>query len=178
MAEAPCGQSSYELTVVLPCLNEAETLATCIRKARASLASLRVAGEVVVSDNGSDDGSQAIAAAEGARVVRVEHKGYGAALRGGIEAARGRYVVMADADDSYALSDLGAFLAALRGGADVVMGNRFRGGIEPGAMPFLHRYVGNPVLSWLGRVLFKVPVGDLHCGIRAFRRDRILAIGL
>lgn len=167
-----------ELSVVLPCLDEAETLETCIRKARGSLDALGVRGEVVVADNGSTDGSQAIAAAAGARVVPVDRRGYGAALRGGIDAARGRYVVMADADDSYALDDLGPFLEALRGGADLVMGNRFRGGIAPGAMPPLHRYLGNPVLSWVGRRFFGIPVGDFHCGMRGFHRDTIRGLGM
>lgn len=167
-----------ELTIVLPCLNEAETLAICIRKARASLTLLGVAGEVVVADNGSTDGSQDIAVAEGARVVDVHERGYGAALMGGIRAAQGRYVLMADADDSYALDDIGGFVGALRDGADLVMGNRFAGGIEPGAMPALHRYLGNPALSTVGRVFFKIPVGDFHCGMRAFRRDRILDLDM
>ncbi len=167
-----------ELTIVMPCLNEAETLAVCIRKARASLAALGVDGEVIIADNGSNDGSQQIARDEGARVVDVPTRGYGAALRGGITAARGRFVLMADADDSYALDDIGEFLEALRGGADLVMGNRFAGGIEPGAMPALHRYLGNPVLSKVGRLFFKIPVGDFHCGMRAFRRDRILSLGM
>ena len=167
-----------ELSIVLPCLNEAETLAVCIRKARKSLQALGVDGEVIVADNGSTDGSQDIARAEGARVVDIPRKGYGAALQGGIEAAGGRYVLMGDADDSYALDDIGGFLEALRNGADLVMGNRFQGGIEPGAMPFLHRYVGNPVLSRAGRLFFHVPIGDFHCGMRAFRRDRVLALGM
>lgn len=140
-----------ELTIVLPCLNEAETLAVCIRKARKSLQTLGVDGEVVVADNGSTDGSLDIAQSEGARVVHVSRRGYGAALQGGIEEARGRYVLMADADDSYALDDIGAFVAALRDGADLVMGNRFQGGIAPKAMPWLHRRVGNPILSLLGK---------------------------
>jgi hypothetical protein len=142
------------------------------------MTSLGVNGEVVVADNGSSDGSQEIARAEGARVLDVRRRGYGAALRGGIEGARGQYVLMADADDSYALDDIGAFLQSLRRGADLVMGNRFKGGIEPGAMPLLHRRLGNPVLSWLGRLFFEVPVGDFHCGMRAFRRDRVLALGM
>jgi hypothetical protein len=167
-----------ELSIVLPCLNEAETLAVCLRKAEDSLRRLGVTGEVVVADNSSTDGSQDIARAHGARVVDVPRRGYGAALSAGILAAQGRYVLMADADDSYALDDLGGFLDALRSGADLVMGNRFLGGIEPGAMPFLHRYLGNPVLSALGRVLFDIPVRDFHCGIRAFRRDRVLDLGL
>jgi hypothetical protein len=167
-----------ELSVVLPCLNEAETLQLCIDKAMRSLERLQVVGEVIVADNGSTDGSQAIAEAAGARVVNVSRRGYGAALRGGIEAAQGRYVLMADADDSYALDDLGPFLTDLREGAELVMGNRFLGGIKPGAMPFLHRYLGNPVLSRAGRLFFHIPVGDFHCGMRAFRRDRILGLGM
>ncbi len=173
-----CAQGGLELSVVLPCLNEAETLATCVAKALTAMEQLGIAGEVVVADNGSTDGSQQLAVAAGARVVDVAERGYGAALQGGIAAARGRYVLMADADDSYALEDLEPFVVALRGGADLVMGNRFRGGIEPGAMPFLHRYLGNPVLSYLGRLFFKIPVGDFHCGMRAFRRDKVLALGL
>jgi hypothetical protein len=170
--------TAVELSVVLPCLNEAETLETCVRKARASIEALGVNGEVVVADNGSTDGSQDIARAAGARVIDVPRRGYGAALMAGIEASRGDFVLMADADDSYALEDLGGFLEELRGGADLVMGNRFRGGIEPGAMPFLHKYLGNPVLSLLGRLFFRIPVGDFHCGMRAFRRDRVLELGL
>jgi glycosyltransferase involved in cell wall biosynthesis len=167
-----------ELSVVLPCLNEAETLATCIKKARGSMEALGVAGEIVVADNGSTDGSQAIADSLGARVVPVPERGYGAALRTGIAAAGGRFVIMADADDSYALDDLGPFVDALRAGADLVMGNRFAGGIEPGAMPALHRYLGNPVLSWVGRLFFRVPINDFHCGMRGFRRDRVMELGL
>lgn len=168
-----------EVSVVLPCLNEAETLAVCVRKALKSLAELGVAGEVVVSDNGSTDGSQLIAEQNGARVVHAPIRGYGGALMAGIEAARGRYVIMADADDSYDLTQLGPFIDRLREGHDLVMGNRFKGGIEPGAMPPLHKYLGNPVLSWLGRRLFRLRnVGDFHCGIRGFNRDRILALGL
>ncbi|HEX4703001.1 MAG TPA: glycosyltransferase family 2 protein, partial [Pseudonocardiaceae bacterium] len=169
---------AIELSIVLPCLNEAETLEVCLRKARHSLDVLGIAGEVIVADNGSTDGSRDIARANGARVVDVPRRGYGAALAAGIEAAGGEYVLMADADDSYALDDIGGFLAELRGGSDLVMGNRFQGGIAPGAMPFLHRYLGNPVLSRLGRLFFDIPVGDFHCGIRAFRRDRILELGL
>ena len=167
-----------ELSVVLPCLNEAETLAVCVDKATQSLRRLGVVGEVVVADNGSTDGSQEIALAHGARVVDVPRRGYGAALLAGITAAHGEYVLMADADDSYALDDLGDFILALRSGSDLVMGNRFRGGIAAGAMPFLHRYLGNPVLSKIGRLFFDIPVHDFHCGIRAFRRDAMLALGL
>lgn len=167
-----------ELTILMPCLNEAETLATCIRKAQSFLADSGVSGEVVVADNGSTDGSQRIAKEEGARVVDVAQKGYGAALLGGIRAARGRFVVMGDADDSYDFSRLMPFVEELRRGSDLVMGNRFRGGIAPGAMPFLHRYLGNPVLSFLGRLFFGVKARDFHCGLRGFDRDRILALGL
>jgi glycosyltransferase involved in cell wall biosynthesis len=170
--------SVIELSIVLPCLNEAETLEVCVRKAQRSLDELGVVGEVIVADNGSTDGSQDIARANGARVVDVPRRGYGAALAAGIEAAGGEYVLMADADDSYALDDLGGFLTELRNGAELVMGNRFQGGIKPGAMPFLHRYLGNPVLSRLGRLFFRIPVGDFHCGMRAFRRDKILELGL
>jgi hypothetical protein len=176
-AGAPAAQR-IELSVVLPCLNEAQTLAVCIDKARESLRGLNVVGEVVVADNGSTDGSQDIARSRGARVIDVPRRGYGAALLAGITAASGEYVLMADADDSYALDDLGDFVAALRGGSELVMGNRFLGGIQAGAMPFLHRYLGNPVLSRLGRLFFDIPVRDFHCGIRAFRRDRMLALGL
>jgi hypothetical protein len=169
---------AVELTVVLPCLNEAETLKICIDKARASIAELGVAGEIVIADNGSEDGSQDIARAAGARVVDVPIRGYGAALQAGIESAHGEFVIMADADDSYALEDLGPFLQSLREGADLVMGNRFQGGIAPGAMPALHRYLGNPVLSLVGRRLFNIPVHDFHCGMRGFRRDRVQELGL
>ncbi len=155
----------------MPCLNEAETLASCIRKAQGSLERLGIAGEVVVADNGSSDGSQAIARALGARVVDVAEKGYGSALRAGIEAARGRYVIMGDADDSYDFAALDGFVAKLRGGSELVMGNRFKGGIRPGAMPALHRYLGNPVLTAIGRLLFRSPAGDFHCGLRAFSRE-------
>jgi glycosyltransferase involved in cell wall biosynthesis len=170
---------AIEVSVVLPCLNEAETLAECVRKARRSLAELDVKGEVIVSDNGSTDGSQAIAEANGARVVPAPIRGYGGALMAGIEAAEGEYVIMADSDDSYDLSNLGPFIQELRAGHDLVMGNRFRGGIAKGAMPFLHRYLGNPVLSWLGRALLGLKnVGDFHCGIRGFHRERIRALNL
>jgi len=167
-----------ELTILMPCLNEAETLAVCIGKARDYLARSGVAGEVVIADNGSTDGSQAIAEANGARVVNVEQRGYGAALAGGIAAARGRFVIMGDADDSYDFASLDNFVRELRDGADLVMGNRFAGGIAPGAMPWHHRYIGNPVLSFLGRLFFKTPIRDFHCGLRGFRRDAIAALNL
>ncbi len=167
-----------ELSVVLPCLDEARTLGTCIDRAVKAMAALGVTGEVVVADNGSSDGSQAIARTHGARVVDVPRRGYGAALRAGIAAAHGRYVIMADSDDSYALEDLEPFLVRLRGGAQLVMGNRFAGGIAPGAMPALHRYLGNPVLSAVGRLFFDIPVRDFHCGMRGFDRKAVLGLGL
>ncbi|HVP08644.1 MAG TPA: glycosyltransferase family 2 protein [Burkholderiales bacterium] len=167
-----------ELTVLMPCLNEAETLARCIAKARAWFERSGVSGEVLVADNGSSDGSQAIAEKAGARVVHEQRKGYGSALRAGIAAARGRYIVMGDADDSYDFGALDPFLEALRGGADLVMGNRFRGGIAPKAMPPLHRYLGNPVLTGIGRLFFRSPVGDFHCGLRGFRAEAIRGLGL
>ncbi len=170
--------NAVELTVVMPCLNEAETLAVCVDKALAALRENDIAGEVVVADNGSTDGSQAIAMEHGARVVAVPVRGYGAALNAGISAARGRFVLMADADDSYNFAHIPRFLAELRKGADLVMGNRFQGGIGPGAMPVLHRYLGNPVLSKVGRVLFHSPIGDFHCGIRAFSREAYERLGL
>ena len=166
------------VSIVIPCLNEERTLGVCIDKANGFLARANLSGEVIVADNGSTDRSIAIAGTLGARVVNVDERGYGAALRGGIEAARGRYVVMGDADDSYDFSDLDKFVDALDAGADLVMGNRFKGGIDRGAMPPLHRYLGNPVLSMVGRLFFRVPVGDFHCGLRAFRRTSIQQLGL
>lgn len=159
-----------EFSVVMPCLNEAETLETCVCKARAAFARLGLAGEIVVADNGSQDGSPALARRLGARVVEVAEQGYGSALRGGIEASCGRYVIMGDADDSYDFSALEGFVEQLRAGHDLVMGNRFRGGLRPGAMPALHRYLGNPLLSGIGRLFFHSPAGDFHCGLRGFSR--------
>ena len=170
--------TDIEVTILMPCLNEAETIAACIRKSKAFLSDNRIAGEVLIADNGSTDGSQQIATSEGARVVAVAEKGYGAALTGGIAAAHGRYVIMGDADNSYDFSSLMPFVERLRAGADLVMGNRFKGGIAPGAMPPLHRYLGNPVLSWLGRLFFGIAIGDFHCGLRGFNRDRISDLGL
>jgi hypothetical protein len=167
-----------ELTVVMPCLNEAETVATCVRKANGFLARSGISGEVVVADNGSTDGSQALAEEAGARVVPVSDKGYGNALMGGIVAARGKYVIMGDADDSYDFTSLMPFVTELRKGADLVMGNRFRGGIAPGAMPPLHRYLGNPVLSFIGRLFFRTKIGDFHCGLRGFNRDSVMRLNL
>jgi len=171
-------RNAVELTILMPCLNEAETLAACIRKAKRYLRENRIVGEILVADNGSTDGSQALARRNGARVVRVVEKGYGNALLRGIVAARGRYVIMGDADDSYDFYRLDAFVKELRAGADLVMGNRFRGGIAPGAMPWLHRYLGNPVLSALGRLFFHSQVGDFQCGLRAFRRESIQRLDL
>jgi glycosyltransferase involved in cell wall biosynthesis len=167
-----------ELTILMPCLNEAETLEACIVKARDYLERSGIAGEILIADNGSTDGSQAIAQVLGAVVVPVPQRGYGAALSAGIAAARGRYVIMADSDDSYDFSRLDGFVSRLRDGADLVMGNRFKGGIAKGAMPPLHRYLGNPVLSTIGRVLYRTPVGDFHCGLRGFSRAAILKLGL
>lgn len=168
---APANDNSpIELSIVMPCLNEAETLEVCIRKAQASLEKNGVRGEVIIADNGSTDGSLEIAEKLGARVVNVDVKGYGAALRGGITAARGKFVIMADADDSYDFSSLEPFIEKLREGFDLVMGNRFKGGIKPGAMPPLHRYLGNPVLTGIGRLFFNSPAGDFHCGLRGFSK--------
>ena len=167
-----------ELTVVMPCLNEAETVATCVRKAVAFISDSGVSGEVLVADNGSTDGSRQLAQDAGARVVPIPERGYGNALMGGIVAARGEYVIMGDADDSYDFTNLMPFVEELRKGADLVMGNRFKGGIAPGAMPPLHRYFGNPLLSFIGRLFFRSPIGDFHCGLRGFRRDSAISLGL
>jgi glycosyltransferase involved in cell wall biosynthesis len=169
---------AVEVSIVMPCLNEAETLEACIGKAKTGLSRANVVGEIVVADNGSTDGSQAIAERLGARVVQVESKGYGSALMGGITSARGKFVMMGDADDSYDFSNISAFVDRLRQGDDLVMGNRFKGGIKPGAMPPLHRYLGNPVLSGIGRLFFASACGDFHCGLRGFRRDSILRMDL
>ena len=167
-----------EFTILMPCLNEALTVRICVDKARNFLESRGIEGEVLVADNGSTDGSQELAAAAGARVVQIPKKGYGAALIGGIAAARGRFVIMGDADDSYNFTDLDGFVAALRRGFDLVVGNRFKGGIKPGAMPILNRYLGNPALSLIGRWLFSSPVGDFHCGMRGFDRNAVVALRL
>jgi hypothetical protein len=175
MHEPPVG---LELTILMPCLNEAETIEACVKKAVSFLSTRGVRGEVLIADNGSTDGSQRLAQLCGARVVKAPRKGYGAALQDGIAAARGTYIIMGDADDSYDFSALDGFLERLRAGCDLVMGNRFRGGIKPGAMPALHRYLGNPVLTGLGRLFFRSPCGDFHCGLRGFRREAIVALGL
>jgi hypothetical protein len=171
-------EAEIELTILMPCLNEAETLEACVRKASQFLAREGIAGEVLVADNGSTDGSQSLARQNGARVVDIPTRGYGAALIGGIRAARGKYIVMGDADDSYDFSNLRFFVDRLRAGDDLVMGNRFKGGIANGAMPFLHRYLGNPVLSWLGRTFFRADIGDFHCGLRGFSRQSAMQLGL
>jgi glycosyltransferase involved in cell wall biosynthesis len=170
--------TSVEVSILMPCLNEAETVGICIGKAQRFLAQEDIFGEVLIADNGSTDGSREIAEKRGARVVEVRDRGYGAALIGGIEAANGHYVIMGDADDSYDFSALMPFIERLRDGADLVLGNRFKGGIAPGAMPLLHRYLGNPVLSWIGRLFFHINVGDFHCGLRGFRRERMSALNL
>ena len=174
----PAIASPIELTILMPCLNEARTLPTCIAKAKAYLARARINGEVLVADNGSADDSQAVAVACGARVVDVPVRGYGAALIEGVAAARGRYIIMGDADDSYDFNALEPFIAELRRGTQLVMGNRFLGGILPAAMPLLHRYLGNPVLSFIGRLFFKSNIGDFHCGLRGFDREAIQRLGL
>jgi Glycosyl transferase family 2 len=186
--ERPCeggaptaSEITVAVTILMPCLNEAETLADCVGEAAAALAAAGVGGEVVVADNGSTDGSQAVAMAAGARVVEVADRGYGNALAAGIAAARGRFVLMGDADGSYDFGELSRFLAALERGADLVMGCRLPAGggrILPGAMPWKHRWIGNPILTALGRLFFTAPVHDFHCGLRAFRRDAVLALDL
>lgn len=167
-----------ELTILMSCLNEAETLETCIRKAQTFLNENNVDGEVLIADNGSTDGSQDIARKCGARVVDVPVRGYGAALIAGSKAALGEYVIMGDADDSYDFLHLMPFVEKLREGYDLVMGNRFKGGIEKGAMPPLHRYLGNPVLSFIGRLFYPSKIGDFHCGLRGYNRERILELNL
>ena len=171
-------KNAIEVSIIMPCLNEAETLETCIKKAQWYITENDLAGEVIIADNGSNDGSQEIARRLGARVVNVPAKGYGSALKGGIEAAEGKYIIMGDADDSYDFSNLNPFVKKLRNGYDLVMGNRFKGGIESGAMPFLHRYLGNPVLTGIGKLLFNSPCNDFHCGLRGFRKDAISGLEL
>lgn len=176
--EAHPEAAPVELTVLMPCLDEARTVATCVGDARRFLADAGISGEVLVADNGSTDGSQELARRAGARVIHVPRRGYGEALRAGVDAARGRYVIMGDADDSYDFSALQSFVDRLRAGAELVMGNRFRGGIAPGAMPPLHRYLGNPVLSFVGRLFFRVDIRDFHCGMRGFPREAMQRLGL
>lgn len=170
--------TGIELSILMPCLNEAETIASCIEKALRFLSANRIRGEVVIADNGSTDGSRQIAESYGVRIIDVPTRGYGAALAAGIRAARGRYVIMGDADDSYDFKALMPFLEGLRAGSHVVMGDRFKGGIDPGAMPLLHHYLGNPLLSFLGRLFFGLNCGDFHCGLRGFSREAIGRLGL
>lgn len=167
-----------QLTILMPCLNEAETVGTCIRKAQGWIARSGIDAEVLVADNGSTDGSQELVRSLGARLVSVSERGYGSALYHGTQAASGEWVIMGDSDDSYDFGALDQFVAKLREGYDLVMGNRFLGGIKPGAMPWKNRYIGNPVLSWIGRVLFRCPAGDFHCGLRGFRKDAFLRMDL
>jgi glycosyltransferase involved in cell wall biosynthesis len=167
-----------EFTILMPCLDEALTVQSCIQKASAYLKSKGIVGEILVADNGSTDGSQSLARAAGARVIEIKDKGYGAALIGGIEAAKGRFVIMGDADESYNFNDLDGFVDRLRNGFKLVIGNRFQGGILPGAMPLLNRYLGNPALSFLGRLLFSSNIRDFHCGMRGFDRQAILELNL
>jgi glycosyltransferase involved in cell wall biosynthesis len=163
--------TTVEVSIVMPCLNEVETLAACIAEAREAIAEGGYTAEIIVADNGSTDGSQLLARELGAKVVDVQRKGYGSALIGGIDAAQGRFVVMGDADSSYDFAAIAPLIAKLRDGNDLVVGNRFLGGIEPGAMPWSHRWLGNPVLSSINRMFFHAPVGDTHCGLRAFTKD-------
>src|SRR5262249_38041603 len=167
-----------EVSVVMPCLNEARTVGRCVDRALSALGRLGVTGEVIVADNGSTDGSPALARSQGARVITVALRGYGSAVLGGVAAARGRFIIMGDADDSYDFAVLAPFLERLRDGDDLVLGHRFRGGIRPGAMPWLHRYVGNPLLTGLLNLLFRTPIRDAHCGLRSFRKDCYLRWGL
>ena len=167
-----------ELTILMPCLNESRTLKICINKAQKFLSDNNINGEILIADNGSTDGSQDIAQSAGARVVNISKKGYGAALIGGCNAAYGKYVIMGDSDDSYDFSNLMPFVEKLREGYDLVMGNRFKGGIEKGAMPPLHRYLGNPVLSFIGRVLYHSKIKDFHCGLRGYNKESIQKLNL
>jgi glycosyltransferase involved in cell wall biosynthesis len=170
--------TDIQLTILMPCLNEAETLALCIGKANRWIQGSGLNAEVLIADNGSTDGSQDIARSLGARVVDVPARGYGAALFHGSKAAKGEWIIMGDSDDSYDFSKLDAFIVKLREGYDLVMGNRFLGGIMPGAMPWKNRYIGNPILTWIGRLLFNCPAKDFHCGLRAFRKDAFLRMDL
>lgn len=171
-------EKELEVSIVMPCLNEAETLGACIKKASGFLEANNIYGEVVIADNGSTDASREIAAGLNARVIQVKEKGYGNAIMGGIEAARGKYIIMGDSDGSYNFSDLMPFVGKLREGYDLVMGNRFKGGIKPGAMPFLHKYIGNPVLTTIGRSFFRCSCGDFHCGLRGFSRKVVRRLNL
>jgi glycosyltransferase involved in cell wall biosynthesis len=170
--------NEYELSIVMPCLNEEKTIGTCIKKAQHFLQENNIYGEIIVADNGSTDQSAQIAEKLGARVVHINQRGYGSAILGGIEAAQGKYIIMGDADDSYDFLELMPFVEKLREGYELVMGNRFLGGIEPGAMPPLHKYIGNPILSGIGRLFFRIPVKDFHCGLRGFSRESVKKLNL
>jgi glycosyltransferase involved in cell wall biosynthesis len=178
MAQKDSSAVSPEVSVVIPCLNESRTLPACIEQIQATFAAHGICGEIIVADNGSNDGSQAIAERLGARVVLVSRRGYGSALMGGIDAASGKFVIMGDSDCSYDFGHIPRFLDKLRAGNELVMGNRFRGGIKPGAMKALHKYLGNPVLTGIGRLFFKAPCGDFHCGLRGFTKDAYKRMGL
>ncbi len=167
-----------ELTILMPCLNEERTLETCIKKAQRYLKESNIKGEVLIADNGSTDNSVKIAKKNKARVIHVPIKGYGSALISGIKESYGKYIIMGDCDDSYDFLHLDAFVAKLKEGYELVMGNRFEGGIEKGAMPFLHKYIGNPVLSFLGRLLYNSKIKDFHCGLRGFNKEKILELNL
>jgi glycosyltransferase involved in cell wall biosynthesis len=171
-------RNELELTILMPCLNEAETIGICIRKARGYIEHSGIPGEVLIADNGSTDGSREIALELGAKVVSVPEKGYGSALISGINSARGEYIIMGDADDSYDFSNLDPFIQELQRGGDLVMGNRFKGGIRKNAMPFLHKKLGNPVLSFIGRLFFDIKIGDFHCGLRGFKAEKIRSLNL
>jgi len=171
-------KEELELTILMPCLNEAETIEVCIKKAMKSLKDNKIKGEVLIADNGSTDGSQEIAKKCGARVENIKERGYGAALIGGCNAALGKYVIMGDADDSYAFDNIMPFVEKLREGYELVMGNRFKGGIEKGAMPPLHKYLGNPVLSGIGRIFYNSKIGDFHCGLRGYNTKKMRELNL
>lgn len=169
---------TIELSIVMPCLNEEETLAVCIDKAKQFLLESKIVGEIIIADNGSTDNSLEIARQKNARIIHVEAKGYGNALKSGIAAALGKYVIMGDSDDSYDFYALAPFVEKLREGYDLVMGNRFKGGIMKGAMPFKNRYLGNPVLSFVGRLFFSIKIGDFHCGLRGFSKEAVQKMDL
>jgi glycosyltransferase involved in cell wall biosynthesis len=167
-----------ELTILMPCLNEAETIVQCIQKAKNFLFNAGIKGEVLISDNGSTDGSQELSISHGARVIHTSQRGYGAALLNGIKHSNALYIIMGDADDSYDFTNLMPFITKLREGQDLVMGNRFKGGIKEGAMPFLNRYLGNPILSFIGRLFFRCKIGDFHCGLRGFNVESVRKLNL
>jgi len=176
--ESQIDEKALELSIVMPCLNEERTVGSCIVQAKTFLSSSKINGEIIIADNGSTDHSVEIASTNGAVVIHVEEKGYGNALRAGFLAARGKYIIMADADESYDLLHLDGFIEKLRGGYELVMGNRFKGGIKKGAMPWHHKYIGNPILSFIGKLFFKTPANDFHCGLRGFAKEAIIKMNL